>query len=299
MKNNSHQQLLPYAAAVFGNVCWGMSYLLTRIALRTTTPELLLSLRFVAAFAILNIILLTGREKLDFHGRKLLPLILLGAAELMCFYFESYGVMYTNATFSGIILSVVPVVALIFGAVFLKEYPTKKQTVFCFLPIIGVILMTLSGSSIGVITPVGVIFLICACLSYATYRTVNRFASANFTPFERTYAVLAACTVVFTAAALIEVRGDIHAYLAPLHHIEFLIPMLILCIFCSIGANMLVNYAASKLSVLELSTVGTVSTVISMFAGVVFLGEPLTSMMAFGAVLIFIGIRQVTKPQKT
>ena len=60
-------------------------------------------------------------------------------------------------------------------------------------------------------------------------------------------------------------------------------------------ANVFVNYAAGKLSVATLATFGTLTTVWSMFAGVVFLGEPITVMSFVGSVIILIGIWQVTK----
>ena len=60
-------------------------------------------------------------------------------------------------------------------------------------------------------------------------------------------------------------------------------------------ANVFVNYAAGKISVAKMATFGTLTTVWSMFAGVIFLGEPITIVSFFASVLILVGIWAVTK----
>ncbi len=299
MKIQSRSELTAILAASLGNVFWGFSFLLIRIAYRVSDPSHLLSIRFVFAFILLNIILLVRKEKLHFRGRRYLPLLCgLMTLELTGYYFESYGIVFTNSTFAGISLSVVPVIALLFGVIFLREFPTRRQILFSFLPIAGVILITISGHEIGIVRAVGVLCLLGAILSYAGYRTINRIISQEFTSMERTYAVLGCCAVVCTIAALVQDGWNLKLYFAPLAEPEFLYPMLILSVFCSIGSNLLVNFAATQLSVLKLSIIGTICSLCSMFAGVVFLHEPMTGMMGFGAIITLIGIWQVTAPQK-
>ena len=66
----------------------------------------------------------------------------------------------------------------------------------------------------------------------------------------------------------------------------------------AIGANLLVNYAVSKMQVVKLSSFGAVTSLVSMFAGVIFLDEPISASLLLGAVLILVGVYQVTKPKK-
>ena len=71
--------------------------------------------------------------------------------------------------------------------------------------------------------------------------------------------------------------------------------VLMLNVFCSVMCNLLVNYAAGKMPVVKLSSLGSLTTLCSMFAGALFLNEPMTHGLLFEAVLILVGIRQVTK----
>ena len=289
------QKAMPILAVCAGQTIWGFSYIFTKIAMGVASPDVLLSIRFILAFLLMNIMMLTGKHKVSLKGKNIKSLLILGVMEPLYFYFESYGILYTNATFSGVIIAIVPVVSILLAVLFLKEYPTKRQTLFCLLPIVGVIIITISGSALGVVSPIGVFLLLCTCLTSAAYKIVNRKSAEEFSAFERTYIVLLVSSVVFTFSAFKSVNGNIHEYIRPIFNQQFIIPVAILSIFCSVMANVFVNYAAGKLSVATLATFGTLTTVWSMFAGVVFLGEPITVMSFVGSVIILIGIWQVTK----
>lgn len=289
--------VLPVLAGALGHIIWGFSYLFTRVALRSVRPDVLLSIRFLLALLIMNLLILMKKGRVSLRGRNWKPLLVLAVAEPLYFYCESYGILYTNATFAGVVLAVVPVVSIVLAALFLREYPTWRQAVFCLLPVLGVALMAADGSAMGVIRPVGVAFLLGSCLASAGYKTVNRRIAQEFTSFERTYVVLLVSGVVFTGAALVSTGGDLRAWTEPLSSAPTMCSILMLSVFCSVGANQLVNYAAGKLSVVKLSSFGALTTVFSMFAGVVFLREPLSWLGGAGTVLILIGIWQVTRPE--
>lgn len=290
--------ILAMAASALGNIFWGLSFLFNRVAMQETTPEIMLSIRFIIAFALLNIPLLLGREKISLRGKKLLPMLGMMVAEPICFFAESYGILHTNATFAGVIVAVAPVFAIALAAVFLKEYPSRRQIIFCCLPVVGVIIMVLAGKSLGVVTPIGVFFLLLNCACIACYRLFNRWGAQEYTAYERTYLVLAVCMVVFTTVALISCGGDLQAFITPLKTPRFILPILALCLMCSIGSNMLVNYAATQLTVAKMSVFGSLITVVSTFAGVVVLKEPFSLPSLLGTLLIIFGIWQVSRPEK-
>ena len=290
-------KILPVAAVCAGQTIWGFSYIFTKVAMGYAKPDVLLSIRFILAFLIMNIMCLTGKFKVSIKGKRLKPLIMLGIMEPLYFYFESYGILYTNAMFSGVIIALVPVVSILLAVMLLKEYPTKRQAVFCLLPIAGVIVITISSSAMGIVRPLGVFLLILTCLTSAGYKIVNRKSAVEFTAFERTYIVLLVSSVVFTVSAFVSLKGDIKEYIEPIFHLEFVMAVLALVVFCSVMANVFVNYAAGRMSVAKLATFGTLTTVWSIFAGVLFLGEPITVVSFIGSILILIGIWQVTKAQ--
>ncbi len=286
---------IPLAAAGLGHAIWGTGYLFSRVALQIAGTDILLSMRFSLAVLMMTVLILLRKVTVSFRGKNWKPLVFLVLTELACFFFESNGILYTNATFAGVVSSVSPVVAIGLAVLFLREYPSRRQALFCLLPVIGVIIMTVSGNSLGIVRPIGVVCMICTCVMSAAYKTANRKAAEEFTPFERTYVVLLSCAVAFTLSALMKTGGDLRVYWAPLSEPAFCVSLVVLSVFSSVTANMLINYAAGKISVTQLTSFGSLTTLCSMFAGVIFLREPMSAGLFFGAVLVLVGIRQVNR----
>jgi len=289
------QNTLAVLCATLGNVFWGFSFLLIRIAQRSAPSNVLLSHRFILSAFLMLLPLLIGKAKLSFKGKKLWPALLLMFFQVAYFATESYAIALTNSTISGLVLAVVPVVTIGTGALLLKEYPTKRQALFCLLPVAGVILMTVSGKELGVVSGIGIVFLGLMMLCSALYKTVNRTASREFSPYERTLIVLTASAVSFTVVALSEVGWDVGAYVAPLRVPSYTACLLSLSLLCSIAANLLVNYAVGKMSVFKVASFGSLSTLCTVIGGLL-LREPFTWELVLGAGLIIVGIWQITRP---
>lgn len=282
--------------AALGNIIWGFSFLLTKVGLSVAPdPKVMLAHRFLISTLVMAVIILTGKNKLSFKNKSWKPITLLLLLQVSYYLLETYGVLYTNSTISGLVLAVVPVVTIGTGALFLKEYPTRRQALFCIMPVAGVIIMTISGKELGVVTPLGIVFLLLTLLSSALFKTVNRRAAQEFSPFERTFLVLSVSAVFFSVLGMQAVGWDVKAFAAPLVDIQYLACVLSLSLLCSIGANLLVNYATGQMSVFKVASFGSLSTLCSTVAGILFLHEPVSVALLLGAVLILVGIRQVTK----
>ena len=107
-RNRKNAAAAALCTGVIGNVIWGSSYLFTRIAQNESSPMVQLAWRFALAFLLLNLMILFGWEKLHLRGKKLKPLILLSTVEPLYFFCESYGIYYSNSTFSGVMLAITP-----------------------------------------------------------------------------------------------------------------------------------------------------------------------------------------------
>ena len=218
--------------------------------------------------------------------------------QLSYYLFETYGILYTNSTISGLVLAVVPVVTIGTGALFLKEYPTKRQALFCILPVAGVIIISIAGKSLQVSNLfLGGVFLLLTLLSSAIYKTANRKVAEEFSPFERTFLVLAVSAVAFSVIGLKLSNWDFLAYVAPLANIKYLAVVFFLELLCSIVANLLVNYAMSRMSVFKVASFGALSTLCSAVLGIFVMGDSVNINIIVGGVLILVGVRQVTKPK--
>ena len=302
------QVKLAMLGALTGNSIFGFSFMFSRMALGVTTPFVMLMVRFILAALILGVIAFFAAKKGDrkaedggihwlrfsLKGKNLTPLLALGVVQpVMYFLCESYGISMTNATFSGVIIALVPIVALIAGALVLREIPSRAQVLWSIVSILGVVLMTMQQSAEGAIRPLGVLMLFGAVLSGVTFNILSRRMSGQFSALERTVVMMAVAAVVFTLLAVIECRGDMALLLAPLASGTFMVSMLYLSVLSSILAFLFINFASNTLPVAKTTAFCNLTTAISMFAGVVFLHEPFGLVSLAASAMIILGVWKV------
>lgn len=304
MTVSSRKSTLPATlAALAGNGIFGLSFMFSRMALLLASPFVLLMYRFLAAVLMLSLVALWARKKrcagelrFSLRGRSVLPLLVLGLIQpVLYFLCESYGVQLTNATVSGVIIALIPIAALTGGVIFMHELPGKKQVGYSLLSIAGVIVMTISQSTGGEIAPLGILLLIGAVLTGAAFTILSRRLSRDFSALERTFVMMIMAAACFTLLAFIENRRDLSALTLPLKSAAFVLPVLYLSLFSSVLAFLCLNYAATVLPVSKTTAFCSVTTVLSVFAGAVFLHEPLSAVSVVSAAVIILGVFGVQK----
>jgi len=285
------------AAAVLGNGIFGFSFMASKIGLQAAKPLVLLGFRFLTAFFVLNLIWLSGREKLHLKGKPVGALLLMGLFQpILYFIFESYGIRWTTSAFSGSMIAMVPVVSMALAALLLKERPGKKQICFALLSVCGVILISVSGKEEGAVLAKGVLMLLLTVLSSAGYHITGRSISGDFTPFERTYVMFAMGSVFYTILMLFVYRGSLEIeIIGPLRNPSFLGAVFYLAVISSVLAFLALNYAMTYLPVAKSTAFANLTTVISILAGVVFLGEPFGLVSLAGAAMIIAGVYGVNR----
>lgn len=291
------KSLLPLFCGYLGYILWGFSYHFITIAQKTAPSTVLLSHRFVLSCIIMLILIATRVVKVSFKNKKWGSAVLLVTFQFAYYLFESATAKATNGAVTSLVSAVSPVLSIVLAAIFLKEFPSTRQKIFCILPVAGVILMTVAGKDLGVITTTGVILLCLSIFTSGAYRTINRSASKHFTAFERTLILFIFSSVANTLVALNEVNWSVQAYFEPLKTPSYLGSMLFLSLICSLACNLLVNYATANLPVVKISSLGALITVVGVIVGLV-TGDPWNVTFLVGSVLIIVGIWQVTKVPK-
>lgn len=278
-------------AAVGGNFIWGFSFLFTKLALRSAAPELVVAYRLLFAVLALNAVALIWKVPVSLRGKNPVPLLLLGLCEPILYYvFESYGILYSSATFSGVMIGLIPVVSLGMAALFLREKPGLWQVLFSLVSIGGVVWLSLGPDNGGVTSLLGAALMLGAVLSGAGFGLLNRSTSEAFSPFSRTYWMFTEGFVFFAVLSVLRNLDQPAALLAPLGDGVFWAATLYLGLCSSVLAYFLINYAATYLPVARASSFVNLTTLISIFAGVVLLREPMGGHMPLAAAMILLGI---------
>ena len=295
MKNTSARETLHMLMAFTGNAIFGFSFLFSKLALEIAEPFVLLSVRFLVAFALMNLVRFLKLQPFDLRGKPLKPLIILGLLQPVAYFIcESYGIKYTSSSISGIMIALIPIAGVVLGVLILKERPTKLQVVFSLISVLGVIIMTTSGK-IGTVQSKGILFLLGAVFTGSMFTVQSRSIADRFTAFERTYVMFGVGTAVFSVLAYLRTGTDWNLWLRPLKSGGFWLSIGYLSCISSVGAFLLLNKALDVLDVARSLVFANVTTVISVLAGVLILKEHFSPMQAVGIVMVIAGVYCVNR----
>lgn len=283
-------------AGLLGYSIFGFSFLFSKVALNLASPMVLLAARFAVAFLVMNLILVFTKTTVSLKGKPVKKLLAMGLIQPVIYFIcEAYGIQMTSASFSGIVIGLVPVAGLLLGVLFLKERCTKFQIVCTVTSVVGVALTTTGGLEFSLL---GFILLLTSVLSTASFSVISRSVSEEFSPFERTYVMLGLGAVTFILIAFIQNWGNLESAAAPLMIPDFWISVLYLGVLSSVCAFLLINYALNYLSVGHTLIFSNFTTVISVLAGILILHDAFTTVQLVGIVVIILSVFGVSYQKK-
>ncbi len=277
-------------SVLIANTIFGVSFIFTKLTLYQITPFVLLTCRFLIALVIFTLIMIVGKIKISLKDKPWKLLLLLGLFQPVIYFSgETYGVLYTSATFSAIIIALIPIASIWASALFLQEAPTRRQSFFCVVSVLGVLIITASTAG-GKNHLWGILLLLLAVAADVAFNLLTRKLSVSFTPFERTYIMFLMGFLVFFSLALLESGGSAAPILSALGNRTLLFPLLYLGIASSVIAFFLINYANTILPVTRTIVFVNVTTLVSVVVGVLYLHEPFSPLTLLALGLIVLGI---------
>ena len=278
---------------IIAEVMFGFSFMFTKGATSRATPLQLLSWRFMTAAILFFILALLGVFKVNYRGKDLKAVLLLGFLHPICYFLcENKGIALTSASESGTIIATIPIFALLVSSLFLHIKPGRNQMLGIFITISGVLILVLSQGSKPTFDPVGYLLLFGAVIAYSFYAAQST-RIAEFTSVEKAGIMIFSGAVFFTITDIITefISGDLrHFLLLPLSGSSFLSAVLYLGIGSSIIAFTCNNYGIEVLGTTASSSFAALSTLVSVLAGIIFLKEPFTYLQGIATILIISGV---------
>ncbi len=277
-------------ASLCAQIIFGFSFMFTKIALGRVSPITVIADRYIVAFLGMSLVMLFTKTKIKLT-KDIWKLVLMSLFQpVLYFIFETYGIKLTTSAFSSIMIALIPVVCMISGIFLLKEVPRPMQYVFTALSVSGVVMVALAGKADGTVTPLGVLLLLGAVLSAATYNITSRKISKDFSPLERTYAQTILGLTIFLTIALVENRNAPQNLVIHFANPEYCWSIFYLGIVSSVLAFVLLNYANTHLPVAKTTVFSNITTVVSVIAGAIFLNETFTWQTALATIMIITGV---------
>lgn len=288
MKNKN--TIFATLTALFAQIIFGLSFMFTGIALKNASPMTVIADRYIVAFIGLSVLMVITKRKIRI-GKNIWKLILMSIFQpLLYFIFETYGIQMTSSSFSGVMVSMIPVVSMISGIFILNEKPTISQYIFAMLSVAGVVIAVLFGKSEGIVTTPGVILLLGAVFSSVGYNISSRRISTEFSTFERTYAMSFIGMISFLLVSFIENFNNPISIFSPFTNISYTVSILYLGVFSSVIAFLCLNFANTHLPVAKTTVFSNLTTVVSVLAGAFILNEVVSKEIIVAIIMIIIGV---------
>ncbi|MGN0777152.1 MAG: DMT family transporter [Candidatus Ventricola sp.] len=272
---------------------FGLSYVMTKWASAQAGALALLGWRFVLGALVMGLCAALGLVKIQLRGKKKAPLLRVALLHPALYFIgETLGIRLTTASESGAFLACIPVVSLAASALILKERPNRRQLAGILVTLLGVLITVLAVETAASLSPVGYAFLLIAVLAYALYSVLVEKAD-GYSSEEITFVMLLAGAAVFGTLAIAEAcAGEGLGLLLslPLRDVRFLTAIAYQGVGCSVLAFFLSNVAIARIGVNRTSSFIGVSTVVSILAGMLLLGEGFSAMQMLGAAVILVGV---------
>ena len=288
-------------AVITGNTIFGFSFIFSKMALQITVPSVLIAVRFLTAFFVLNLIAFFGRKimisdgeggtrplvEFSLRGKPLRYVLLLALFQpILYFLCESYGIVYTSSSFAGTIIAVIPIAGIVFDVLIMHSKVRMRQVVCAILSAIGVAITTIGAEGMKS-SVLGLLILLGAVAAGALFYVFSKKSGDHYNALEQTYVMFALGSLVYVIFALVQCRGQYQELiLGALSEPIFIIAVLYLAVLSSVAAFVSLNWGTVRVSVSEASIFANLTTVISIAAGVVFLHETFSLFQIAGAAVI-------------
>jgi len=206
-------------------------------------------------------------------------------------FLDFLGLRYISASLERLILYLNPTLVLGLGAFLFQKKVTRTQILALAVSYCGVLCvfgreMSLQGANV----PLGAALVFGSAISYAVYlaysgEEVRRLGALRLTGLATTVA----CLICIAQFLLLKPIG---AMSVPA---EVLWLSVLNATFCTFAPVVMVMMAIERIGASLTSQVGTVGPLSTILLAVIFLGEPFTSWVVLGTVLVLAGIWLLTK----
>ena len=283
-------QVTAVLQAVFVTVLWASSWVLIKFGLRASLPALTFAgLRYTLAFLCLApFILLSSRNRAvirSFSRNDWGRLALLGVVYYTLTQGSQFlGLAYLPAAMVSLLLNLTPLIAGLFGIVFLAEHPSRGQWLGIVLTVIGVAFYFLPVE-VNALQAIGLLLAFAGVLTNAASallgRQINRLATIS--PLIITFVSMGIGSILLLILG-IAIQGygklDLQSWLL----------IAWLAVVNTAFAFTLWNHTLRTLSAVESSIINSLMMPQIAILAYVFLGETLSGKEILGLVLVSLGV---------
>ena len=257
------------------------------------SPYEILAHRMTFAFLLALIPVLLGKVKVKLGLKDLIVILPMISFYTLFFILQTLALETLPSTESGILLAMCPIIVVVLATIFLKEKTNATQVMFVLISMCSVIfIMIMNGARPEAFDVRGTVFMGFTVLSFALTTIFLRKVAGKYPPHTLSLLLSAMGFVVYNGV-LIGIRihsGTTNPYFAHLTDVDFLLAVIFLGCGSVFMTSFLSGYALKTVESSIAIVFANLSTIITIFAGVILLSEVLLWYHVLGAIAIVIGV---------
>lgn len=278
----------PYLALVFSMIFWSFSFVWFKIANRDYDPIAIVFIRLCIAIVFLSSFLwITGKfKKVKKSDRKYFFLLAL-FEPFLYFLGESFGLTYVSSTVGSVIISTIPVFAVIFAWVIYRERLKLINYLGVILSFAGVIIFITNNTGNIEMNPRGLALMFLAVVSAVGYNMVLHRLASEYDPVTIVNIQNIIGAILFLPLFLI---FDLKELLATGIVAESFGSIILLAVFASCGAFVLFAYSVRHLGISRANIFSNLIPVFTAVFAFFIVGDRLTVRNGVGMAVVIAGL---------
>lgn len=289
-----------YGVAAAFSLSVGFSFFgIKKCALYADSLEIL-AYRYMAALIgviiWLAVMKAMGKAPEKVPGRPKLRLYQTAAFYIMFMIFQIVAMFFATSIEGAIVYAMVPIFAKLIGRMVLGEKSTVLQNIFVAITVAALVVLVILNATDIHLNVKGLVLMIISSILMACNNVSARYVRGVFKPIEITRCIAIGGFPIFTIAAVVRAayQGNLAEFFEPLMHSEFVIWVSFLGIFCILLSAQFMAYMLAHMQIVQSTVFNSASTLISIIAGALILGEPLYWYHYLCGALIIIGVIGLT-----
>ncbi len=210
-------------------------------------------------------------------GRPKIKLYQTAAFYILFMILQILAMFFATSIEGAIVYAMVPIFAKILGRIVLGEKSTRMQLFFVVLTVSALIVLIILNAASIKLNVTGLVIMTISSIFMACQNVSARYVRGVFQPIEITMVIAIGGSFIFIGASVLRgiFRGTFEFLIEPLRHPGFIIWVSFLGIFCILLSAQFMAYMLAHMEIIQSTVFNSASTLISIIAGALLLGEPL------------------------
>lgn len=279
--------------ALLVTLIWSSTFVIVKLGLETLGPLTIAGLRYSLGALVLAPFLLLKRGTRKPIPKNLWPrLALIGISSYTIGNGALFwGLKYIPATTGSFLMGLIPLLVLIGGAIFLKEIPSKWQSLGVFISLAGSVVFFSGGLKAG--EPLGIAILALGLIGFMAFSLLGRGIAR-----ERSLDTLVLTIVPLVIGGLITICIAVVVEGIPRFTTSSLWVVLWLALVNTSLGYLIYNHSLQELTALELNMVMNLTPFFTAILSWILLGERLDLLQGIGLIIMIMGVILVQRGRR-